>query len=421
MQELETVYNNMVQWGSGFAPLETFIGLTVLVTIALLTGFIVRKVVITVLLKLVQTTQIHFDDLLVKHKVHRYLARTAPAAVIHLGVGAVIGLPTALAGVVRNLAMAYIVLMVLFACSALLSAADEMYRQSERYKESNRSIKGYVQLGKLLVYLIGAVFVISALTGRSPLLFFTGIGAMGAVLLLIFKDTILSLVASVQLSSNDIIRVGDWVEIPSLGVDGDVTDMALHTITVRNFDKTLSYVPTSRFISDPVKNWRGMKEMGARRIKRTILIDTSSIRFLSAEDMQHLQKINLLRDYIADKQQQLKAHNTQLDPTNNSPWNSRKLTNIGTLRAYILRYLQQHPDIHHDATLTLMVRQMPPAEHGMPLEIYCFANTTIWSEYEEIQSNIFDHLLATIPAFDLQIYQQPSSAALANIAKHNQT
>lgn len=419
MQKLESMYRGIVQWGSAFVPVETITGLAALIAVALITGFIVRKVVIKLLLKLVQTTHIHFDDLLVKHKVHRYLARTTPAAIMHLGIGAVTGFPTDLADVVRNLAMAYIILMVLFACSALLSAADEMYRRSNKYQQSNRSIKGYVQLGKLLVYLIGAVFVISALTGRSPLLFFTGMGAMSAVLLLIFKDTILSLVASVQLSSNSIIRVGDWVEIPSLGVDGDVTDIALHTVTVRNFDKTLSYVPTSRFITDPVKNWRGMKELGARRIKRNILIDTSSIRFLNAEDMQRLQQISLLRDYMTEKQQQLKAYNEQLAPDSQHPWNSRRLTNIGTLRAYILRYLQQHPRVHQDPSLALMVRQMPPAEHGMPLEIYCFASTTVWSEYEEIQSDIFDHLLAVIPAFDLQVYQQPGSAVLAGIIRQS--
>lgn len=418
---LESMYQNLMEWGSGFAPVETFIGLTVLAAVALLVGLVVRKVLIKLLLKLVQTTQVHFDDLLVRHKVHKYLARTAPAAVIHLGIGAVVGLPAGLADVVRNLAMAYIILMVIFACSALLSAVDDMYRKTKRYEQSSRSIKGYVQLGKLVIYVIGAVFVISALTGRSPLLFFTGIGAMGAVLLLIFKDTLLSLVASVQLSSNDIIRVGDWVEIPSLGVDGDVIDMALHTITVRNFDKTLSYVPTSRFITDPVKNWRGMRELGARRIKRDILIDVSSIRFLTADDTKNLKQITLLHDYMQEKQQELTAHNAQLTAeSGESPWNSRKLTNIGTLRAYILRYLQQHPNVCHKAGVSLMVRQMPPAEHGLPLQVYCFASTTIWSEYEQIQSDIFDHLLAIIPAFGLQLYQQPGNATLAGMSQQAQ-
>lgn len=413
----QSMYQEVTHWFNTFASIKLLTSLLVLLLVAVLVWVVVHKVVMRILLKLVHASKVHFDDLLVKHQVHKYLGRIAPAAVLHLGIGSVVGLPMSLVDVVRNVAMAYIILMVIFACSALLSAVNETYQQTDKYKQSNQSIKGYVQLGKLLLYLIGGVFVVSALIGRSPLLLFTGIGAMGAVLLLIFKDTILSLVASVQLTSNDIIRVGDWVEIPSLGVDGDVTDMALHTITVRNFDKTLSYVPTSRFISDPVKNWRGMKEMGARRIKRELLIDTSSIRFLTAADMERFGQIALLRDYMAGKENELAETNSTLPAEDQSPINTHKLTNIGTFRAYVVRYLQQHPHIHHDASLALMVRQLAAGEHGLPLELYCFAKTTVWSEYEMIQSDIFDHLMAILPEFDLQVYQQPSNAVVAGVVQ----
>lgn len=413
MKKLNNLYEEAAQWVSAFTSVQMLSGLIMLVTVALLVGFVVRKVVIRVLLKLVQSTQMHFDDMLIKHKVHTYLGRVAPAAVLHLGIGSVADIPLSFVGVVRNLALAYIILMVVFACSALLTAVNEMYERTDKYKRSNQSIKGYVQLGKLVLYLVGGVFVVSALIGRSPLLLFTGVGAMGAVLLLIFKDTLLSLVASVQLTSNDIIRVGDWVEISSLGVDGDVIDMALHTITVRNFDKTLSYVPTSRFISDPVKNWRGMREMGARRIKRELLIDTACIRFLTSADIERFEQIELLSDYIAEKKTELEADNAKVQPEYQSPINSRRLTNIGTFRAYVLRYLEQHLQVRYGDNLALMVRQKSPSQHGVPLEVYCFADTTVWSEYEAIQSDIFDHLLAIMPSFDLQIYQHPSNAVIS--------
>ena len=237
---------------------------------------------------------------------------------------------------------------------------------------------------------------------------------MTAVLLLVFKDTILSLVASVQLTAQDMVRVGDWIEMPQFGADGDVVDVQLHTVKVQNWDKTITTIPTHRLITDSFKNWRGMSQSGTRRIKRAVHIDLSSVRFHSADEVSYFERFALLKDYIANKQRELDEYNAGLATAVDDAVNQRRLTNIGTFRAYTLNYLRNHPKIHPDATL--IVRQLAPGPEGVPLEIYCFTNTTAWSEYEDIQSDIFDHLLAIVPEFGLRLYQKPAGSDLAGFA-----
>ncbi|MEL7312575.1 MAG: mechanosensitive ion channel domain-containing protein, partial [Pseudomonadota bacterium] len=248
----------------------------------------------------------------------------------------------------------------------------------------------------------------------SPLLFFSGLGALTAVLLLVFKDTILSLVASVQITTSGIVRVGDWVEMPQYGADGDVIDIALHTVRIQNWDKTVTTIPTHRFISDAFKNWRYMSSSGGRRIKRAINIDLGSVRFLGRSEVDGLRAFALLRDYIDQKRAELAASNEKLEDDGNV--NARRLTNLGTFRAYIVAYLKHHPAIN--ANMTLLVRQLDPTPTGIPLEVYAFTRSTDWAEHEGVKSDVFDHLLAIAGDFDLRVFQSPSGSDLTALAAH---
>jgi miniconductance mechanosensitive channel len=236
---------------------------------------------------------------------------------------------------------------------------------------------------------------------------------MAAVLMLIFQDTLLSLVASVQISSNDMVRVGDWIEMPQLNADGDVIDIALHTVKVQNWDKTITTIPTKRMITESFKNWRGMNDAGGRRIQRALLIDQNSVRFFSPAERERLHRFALLRDYLDDKEREIGEWNARLEAQGRDPVNARRLTNLGTFRIYVDSYLRNHPGIHQG--MTTLVRQRNPGPTGLPLEIWCFTNTTVWGEYEAIQSDIFDHLLAIIPEFGLRIFQTPGGADIRGL------
>jgi len=258
----------------------------------------------------------------------------------------------------------------------------------------------------MILYIFGAIIIVATLIDRSPLLLLSGLGAMSAVILLVYKDTLLSFVASVQLTSNDMLRVGDWIEMPQVGADGDVVDITLHTVKVQNFDKTIVSIPTWRMMSESFKNWRGMQQSGGRRIKRSLFIDASGVRFVRDDEEIKLTQIHLLTDYIGRKQAELKSWNEAQGNVAALSANRRRMTNIGTFRAYALAYLNSHPDIQPD--MTCMVRQMQATAQGIPLEIYCFTRTTAWADYERIQGDIFDYLLAVMPEFGLSLYQQPS-------------
>jgi len=322
------------------------------------------------------------------------------------GVELIPDLPHALITVTRNVCGAFIVLTIALAVAGMLTLANSLY---ERRPDAHlRPIKGYFQVVKIVIYAVATVLMIATLVDRSPLILLSGLGAMAAVLLLIFQDTLLSLVASVQISSNDIIRVGDWIEMPQLNADGDVIDIALHTVKVQNWDKTITTIPTKRFITDSFKNWRGMQEAGGRRIKRSLHLDQNSVHFLSPEEIEHLRQFKLLAPYLKSKESELMSWNSQLEEPLRVAVNTRRVTNIGTFRAYVENYLRQHNGIRQD--MTLLVRQLSPLADGLPLELYCFTNTTAWVPYEAIQSDIFDHLLAILPEFGLRVFQHPSGA-----------
>ncbi|MEN8181104.1 MAG: mechanosensitive ion channel domain-containing protein, partial [Myxococcota bacterium] len=314
--------------------------------------------------------------------------------------------------VVRRVSVAVMIFATIHAAVAVLSAANSIYSLDPENR--TRPIKGYVQLASIGLYLVAALLVLASLMDRSPLLFLSGIGAMTAVLLLIFRDTILGLVASVQLTTNDMVHVGDWIEMPQCGADGDVIDVALHTVKVQNWDKTITTIPTYKLIEDSFKNWRGMSRSGGRRIKRAIFVDVNSIRFLTLTEIERYAGWSLLRDYMRRKREELAEYNAGRDSEASVSADVRQLTNVGTLRAYIESYLRQHPKVHQG--LTLIVRQLAPGAEGLPIEIYCFANDTEWAAYEGIQSDIFDHILAISPEFDVRIYQNPTGRDLADLA-----
>jgi miniconductance mechanosensitive channel len=391
--------------------LPPVVGALLLLTGAAVVNLIAKRLLAGAAHTFARRTSFTWDDVLVEHNVFGRLAQIVPALIVFVGVPFIPDLPEGVLLLMRNVAMAFMVLMLTLALTALLSATNSIYAESPIAKE--RPLKGFVQLLQIIVWVFGGIMIIAALLDRSPLLLLSGFGAMTAILLLVFKDTILSLVASVQLTAQDMVRVGDWIEMPQFGADGDVIDVQLHTVTVQNWDKTVTTIPTHRLISDSFKNWRGMSQTGARRIKRSIYIDVSSIRFQTREEVAHFTRFALLKDYIETKKQELSDYNKGLETEVDAEVNRRRLTNIGTFRAYAYNYLQNHPKIHKG--MTLLVRQLGPGPEGLPLEIYCFTNTTQWAAYEDIQSDIFDHLLAVVPEFGLRLYQKPAGSDLENL------
>jgi len=352
--------------------------------------------------RFVKKTKTQWDDMILESGVLNRLAHIVPALILYNGAHLVFpqdswGLPLVQKGV-----MVYIILVVTRVANSVLDVVDRIYRT---YPISRRRpIKGYLQLVGIFLYSVGMILSVSVILDQSATVLLSGLGALTAVIMLVFKDSILGLVASVQLSANNMVQIGDWIEMPKYGADGDVIDITLQTIKVQNWDKTLTTIPIYALISDSFKNWRGMSESGGRRIKRTINIDVNSIQFLDQELYQRLQDIDLLKPYLDKKQQELAQHNSGKSTKRRS--NIRSLTNIGTFRAYLEAYLRDHPLIHND--MTLMVRQKTAGPEGLPLEIYVFSKDTAWTHYEALQGDIFDHVYAVMPEFELRPFQAPS-------------
>ncbi|MGN8345813.1 mechanosensitive ion channel family protein [Pseudomonas sp. SMV71] len=388
--------------------LHSSLGLLLLLTIALVFGRVARYLILHGAKLLGRQPALYWINDLRQNKVFHRLAQTTPSLIIQSGLHLVPELGKTSLVLLGNVATAFTILFMVLAISALLSALLDVYARTEHAR--TRSIKGYVQLTKMVLYVFGAIIIVATLIDRSPLLLLSGLGAMSAVILLVYKDTLLSFVASVQLTSNDMLRVGDWIEMPQVGADGDVVDITLHTVKVQNFDKTIVSIPTWRLMSESFKNWRGMQQSGGRRIKRSLFIDASGVRFLHDEEEQRLTQVRLLTDYISRKQAELKAWNEAQGNVAAMSANRRRMTNLGTFRAYALAYLKSHPEIQPN--MTCMVRQLQTTAQGIPLEIYCFTGTTVWADYERIQGDIFDYLLAVMPEFGLNLYQQPSGTDL---------
>lgn len=375
--------------------------------LSIIANFIAKKVVLKILTYYINNNQIMWDNYFLERKVFLKLSHIVPAIIIYYFS---FTFPS-YQHLIEKGVIIYLIVVSIFVVDAFLNAVNDIYTTFEVSKA--RPIRGYIQVVKIFVFIIGGILVISNLIGESPIILLSGIGALSAVIMLIFKDSILGLVAGVQLTSNDMVRVGDWIEMPKYGADGDIIDISLNTVKVQNWDKTITTIPTYALISDSFKNWRGMQNSGGRRIKRSINVDTSSIGFCTPEMIESFKKIHYLSDYITQREEEIEQHNKENEIDRSSKVNGRALTNIGVFRVYIQRYLEHHPQIHQG--MTCMVRQLEPTETGLPLEIYAFANDTSWTVYEGIQSDIFDHLLAVAPEFGLRVFQNPTGHDLKSL------
>lgn len=378
--------------------LSELIYICLAVFISALAYFISKKYIINALKNVVIKTQSTWSEILFREKVFHYILYLVPAPIFYLSSF----LFPYLQSKIEKIILIYISIILILLIEKVLSVSLVIYNTYEEIARK-RPIKAFIQSAKILVYLIGFVVILSLIFNKSIMAFLSGLGALTAVLMIVFKDSLLSFKAGLQLIYNDMLRIGDWVEITKFGADGDVIEISLDTIKVRNWDKTITFIPTYKLMEDSFKNWRGMTETGARRICRSIIIDQFSIKFLSHEDIERFKKIDLISKYMKEKEEEVNKFNTDNNIDLLEPVNGKKLTNIGTFRRYALNYLKRHPNINQD--LHLLVRQMSPTSEGIPLEIYAFSNFTTLTEYEELQSDIFDHLLAVMPLFDLKVYQ----------------
>jgi miniconductance mechanosensitive channel len=387
---------------------QTWVSLGLVATVALLLHLVGRRYLLLLLGHVVHRSRIDWDRILFEQKVLHRVSLIVPLLVLQIGLGWVPGLAPEVMGFLERLITACMILVGARALAALFSALHEIYLDLP--SSELRPIKSYVQLMQVFVYIVAAIFIIARLADQSPWFFVSGLGAMMAILLLIFRDTLLSLVASVQLTNNDLIRVGDWIEMPQFNADGDVIDIALNNVRVQNWDRTITVIPTHKFLEHSFKNWRGMSESGGRRIKRAIHIDTSTIRFLTEDEIDRFSRFVLLRDYVEDKVRELEIYNAAYGDDPEMIVNARRLTNAGTFRAYVVNYLRSHSGINQG--MIQLVRQLQPTPEGLPLEIYVFTSDINWIPYEGIQSDIFDHILSIAPEFGLRVYQRPSGSDL---------
>lgn len=411
---IETLFNWLI--ANNFSPVVAqffvvCIAFTLVTVLALLSNYIAKRAIRSIIHPLIHRSVNKWDDALIKTHVFERFSHLVPAAAIHLSSATLfIGYPS-IQHFINTAVNAYLILIVLIIIDGVLNFfryVVEVGLESKRFPA-----KSFIQAAKLVFNLIGAILILATVLDKSPIVFFSGLGAVTAILLLIFRDAILGLVAGFQLSLNRMIAVGDWIEMPARGADGDVIDVSLTTVKVRNWDKTITTIPTYAMISDSFKNWRGMTETGGRRIKRPLHIDLRTIQFADAPMLERFKRMRLLRPYLEHKLEDIQKHNDSVGEDLAELINGRRLTNVGTFRAYCVAYLRQHPKVHQD--MTLLVRQLAPTAEGLPIEIYVFTNDIAWARYEDIQADLFDHFLSVLPEFKLSAYQSPSGADLEKI------
>ncbi|MDD2216590.1 MAG: mechanosensitive ion channel [Eubacteriales bacterium] len=388
-----------------------YLSVVIMVFIILITcvlaNLIIKKVVISIITYFTKRNKLKWNEILLKRKVFHRLALFIPGIIVYFSAPVF----QTVQDQIQKLALTYIYIIATIVICSLLDSVNDYY--STLPISNVRPIKGFVQVLKIITFIIFVIIIIANIIGKSPLIMLSGLGALAAVFSFVFKDLILGLVAGVQLTSNDMLRIGDWIEVPKYGADGDVIELSLTTVKVQNFDKTIVTLPAYALISDSFKNWRGMQEAGGRRIKRSIFIDTNSIQFCTKEMLDKLKKFDYLTNYITEKEGEIIQYNLDHHVDENSLFNGRQLTNVGLFRIYITNYLKKHPKIHQ--RMTQLIRQLPPGEHGLPLEIYVFTNDTNWETFEGVQSDIFDHLLAIVSAFDLRVFQNPTGYDMRQI------
>ncbi|WP_304413524.1 mechanosensitive ion channel family protein [Cellvibrio sp. pealriver] len=388
-----------------------------IIVVIILTSLVIHWVLHRVVLNIVHASTIDSQQLwlraLYQRKLFTRLALTLQGIIIYTQARLWLDTDAGELPAIEVITHLWILLFGLLSFFSLLDTLEDVSAASESARRL--PLRGLFQGVKLIGAIIALIFSIALLIGKSPLILFSGLGAMTAILLLVFKDPILGLVAGIQLSANRMLSLGDWLEMPKYGADGEVTDINLTTVKIRNWDKTITTVPTYALISDSFKNWRGMSESGGRRIKRAIHIDATSVKFLTEDDIKKLRKAHLLSEYIENKLTEITEYNSANNIDTSNPANGRRLTNLGTFRAYLTAYLKTNAHINLD--MTHMVRQLSPGAEGIPLEIYAFSNNTQWLAYENIQSDIFDHIFAVLPEFDLRVYQSPTGYDMQQIGK----
>jgi len=389
-------------------PTANFIGITATIILILLLAYasywITKRYMVHAIEIIFQRSKNTWDDALVQHGFVRRLSLLMPIIVVYMSADLMLPGQAMTSELFKRLAMVFFVFAGVWMLDAILLAIREIYNKSD--VSIRRPIRGYLDGIKIIAYAMAGIFIVSILTGKSPWGVLSILGGFTVVLMLVFKDTILGFVASIQLSGHDMVRVGDWIEMPKYGADGDVINVTIHTVKVRNWDKTITTIPTYSLVSDAFKNWRGMSESGGRRIKRALHIDMSSIKFCTDEMLERFRKFDLIKHYITEKQKEIAIYNKEHTSNPEQLINGRRQTNIGVFRAYIIAYLKNHPKIHQ--SMTFLVRHLEPTQYGLPVQIYVFSNDQVWANYEAIQADVFDHLLAAVPEFNLRLFQNPS-------------
>ncbi|XOF33192.1 MAG: mechanosensitive ion channel family protein [Candidatus Electrothrix sp. YB6] len=401
-------------------PITYGLATVLILLFALLATWVVRHTLVRLLIHMVTSNRLQWDDILVKNIVFRRLSWVVPILIFHLAQDMLLPPDSQWVELLRRVILCGFILVGVGAINALLKSVNDIYRFV--HHSTGKTIRGYIDAVKIIIYLLCVILLISILTDRSPWGLLSVMGGLTALILLAFRDTILGFIASILLTGRDIIRVGDWIEMESHGADGDVIEVSIHSVRVRNWNKTITTIPTYALVANPFKNWRGMSESGGRRIKRALLLDMTSIRFLNEKELEKLSEIQVIKDYIRTKQKEIDLHNKDRDMALFPTVNGRCQTNIGLFRAYTIAWLKQNPNIHQQ--MTFLVRQLAPGPTGLPLEIYVFSRDQVWANYEAIQADIFDHLIAALPYFDLRLFQQPSGYDLRQLgipAQHGQT
>lgn len=406
----ENISSWLLQFKLGEA-IAQFLGLGLavlcLASLAWFANYATKRFIASIIQPLINKSGAQWDDQLAEHRVLIRFSHIVPAAIIQVFAPSLFQGYEQIIMISQVAVSTYLIIIALFVIDGVLNFARSIWDQLPVGKRF--PAKSFIQAAKLVINLVGCIFILSALLGKSPLVFFSGLGAVTAILLLIFKDAILGLVAGFQLSVNNMVMVGDWIEMPGPGADGEVVDVSLTTVKVQNWDKTITTIPTYSLISDSFKNWRGMSESGGRRIKRSLNIDLRTIQFADESLLKRFKGIRILSPYLEQKLSDIQQHNDDVGDDLSELINGRRLTNVGTFRAYCLAYLRNHPKIHTSG-MTLLVRQLAPNEKGLPIELYAFANDTAWANYEDIQGDIFDHLLSILSEFQLSAFQEPSGA-----------
>jgi miniconductance mechanosensitive channel len=384
-----------------------------IVLFAILSDFIVRRILVVVVRTFIKHSDNKWGHVFVTYKVFDKLAHLAPALVIYICARFIITEHLWLILWLQRAALIYMIVVIAIYLTALLKATLAIYQTHD--VSHQRPIKGQLQALQIVIYFVSGIFILSTALNKTPWGLLSVLGGLTAILILIFKDAILGFVASIQLISNNMVAKGDWIEMPKFQADGDVIDVSLTTVKVQNWDKTITTIPTYSLVADSFKNWRGMERSGGRRIKRAVNIDMSSIRFCTEGDLQKFEKFEYLKDYLKDKKEEIGRANQDANVDASELVNGRRLTNLGTFRAYVVNYLKSHPKIHKG--MTFLVRHLDPTSDGLPVEIYVFSSDQEWANYEEIQANIFDHILAVVPEFGLRVFQSPAGSDIQGLVK----